>query len=155
MIKTFRDILESRDPRGIVTVGGVKLDTANDFQRQILNQSEPNTSHKDPKTGVTYYGGSGLKNPLTPKDIKKIYAVSKPYWNDGGAYVEINGKKIKIELSYTAPSSGIGVKGKPYYSSWSAGGWVGSTGAFKDPKDAIEAGIKDLRKSIIKRNLTL
>jgi hypothetical protein len=146
-MKTFRQILESTDPRGIVTVGKVKLNTANDFQRQILNQSEPNRSSKDPETGVTYYGGSGLKNPLTTKEIQKIYSASKPYWEQGGATYKPGDKNVKIELSYMARES------KPYYSSWSFGGWVGSTKGFKNPKQAIEAGIENLKAAIVKRGL--
>jgi hypothetical protein len=138
------DLIEKylgEDVRGKVKIGKVTLDTNNDFQRQILNQQEPNTSYHDKKTGQTYYGGSGLKNPLTEPEIEKIYKMSKKYWKNGGTYIDHNGEKVFIALNYNhLPND------KGFYGSYSYDGWVGSSALKKTPDQAIKATVALFKK---------
>jgi len=132
--------LGEEDVRGKVKVGKVTLDTKNNFQRQILNQHEPTTSKYDAKTGKTYYGGSGLKNPITDQEIEKIYNMSKKYWKQGGIYVDFNGEKVFIELNYNHGNN------KGFYGSYRYNGFVGSSKLMNTPDKAIKATLDNLKK---------
>ncbi|GAF69482.1 unnamed protein product, partial [marine sediment metagenome] len=95
MKKNLLEKYLGEDIRGKVKIGSATLDTNIDFQRMILNQYEPSTSTTI--KGVKYYGGSGMKNPLTDKEVEKIYKQSKQFWKDGGKWIKIGSKKVFIE----------------------------------------------------------
>jgi hypothetical protein len=141
---------EMMDSRGKVKVGSVTLNANIDFQRMILNQHEPNISSTDPKTGVTYYGGSGMKNPLTVKEIEKIYKESKEFWKKGGKYTNVGSKKVFISMNIIIHDPR---ESKPYYGSWNYDGYVGSSKGTKTPKEAFKEAVESLWWSIKKHNL--
>ena len=137
------------DARGKVKVGSVVLDSDNDFQRSILNQSY--LSMKGMKAGFHIAQALGAKTkhgprPVSEEDIQKIYKESKKYWNDGGKYVDVNGKKVKLDLHFTSHGAWGRGEGWAYYASYSWGGWVGSTKEYKNPDQAM----KDIEKRLMK-----
>ena len=133
---------ESRDVRGVVKLGKVSLDTANDFQRQILNQSY--YEEKSFQLGMKVSKAMGAKKDvmtLSQEEIDKIYKESSKYWKDGGKYVKVEGKQVKLDLNYDARS-------RKYYAAYSWGGWVGSTDLYKNPDQAIKEVEKLLMKTV-------
>ena len=64
---------ESGDVRGVVKLGKVSLDTANDFQRQILNQSY--YEEKSFQQGMRVAKAMGMKEDpttLSQEEVEKI-----------------------------------------------------------------------------------
>ena len=121
-MKTFKEILSEGKK---VKVGSVTIDTNNDFQRQLLNQSE-----LDPM--------NGLKTPLTVKQIEDIAKKSKKYWKDGGVTVNENGKKVWIGLNYLHPDG--------FYAGWNYDGWASSSKDQPDPNKAVNEAIGKLKE---------
>jgi hypothetical protein len=148
------DMYLHEDARGKVKVGKVTLDTANDFQRQILNQSY--LSMKGMQAGFAVYKAMGAKTkhgsrPVSEEDIQKIYNESKKYWNDGGKYIDVNGKKVKLELNFKSHGAWGRGEGWAYYGAYSWGGWVGSTKEYKNPDQAMKEIEKRLEKVVKER----
>jgi len=139
------DLLEKylgEDVRGVVKLGKVSLDTKNDFQRQILNQSY--YEEKSFQQGINVAKAMGMKKDvmtLYQEEIDKIYKESRKYWKDGGKYVKVEGKPVFLALNYTASD-------RKYYASYSWGGWVGSTDLYKNPDQAIKEVEKLLMKTV-------
>ncbi len=132
---------ESGDVRGVVKLGKVSLDTANDFQRQILNQSY--YEEKSFQQGMRVAKAMGMKEDpttLSQEEVEKIYRESKKYWKDGGKYVKVEGKPVFLELNYTSD--------RKYYASYSWGGWVGSTDLYRKPDQALKEVEKLLMKTV-------
>jgi len=145
------DMYLKEDARGKVKVGKVVIDTDNDFQRSILNQSYIET--KSMKAGFAVAQALGAKTkhgsrPVSEEDIQKIYQESKKYWKDGGKYIDVDGKKIKLELHFTSHGAWGRGEGWAYYGSYSWGGWVGSTKEYKNPDQAMTEIEKRVRKVI-------
>lgn len=137
---------EMTDPRGKVKAGKVTLDANNDFQRQILNQSYQETKGIAAGNMVSRAMGAKTDNTAASiKQIEKIYRESKQYWNDGGKYINVEGKKVKLELHFDNRDPG-----KKYYASYSWGGWVGSTDLYKYPHQAMKQIEKDLMEKVKK-----
>jgi len=150
IIKQIDRVL-GEDARGKVKAGKVTLDTANDFQRSILNQSY--LSAKSMKAGFAVGQALGAKTkggsrPVSEEDIEKIYKESKKYWKDGGKYVAADGKKVKLDLHFTSHGAWGRGEGWGYYGSYSWGGWVGSTKEYKNPDQAMKEIEKRLMKAI-------
>jgi len=105
------------------------------------------------KAGVSVAKALGMKQtkgiePVSEEDIQKIYQESKKYWKDGGKYVDVNGKKIKLYLHFKSHGAWGTGEGWAYYGSYSWGGWVGSTKEYKNPDQAMTEIEKRLRKVI-------
>jgi len=135
---------EGGDIRGKVKSGKVTLDTSNDFQRQILNQSYH--SAKTHAAGNRVARAMGSKEDwaiASQEDIERIYKESKKYWDKGGKYIDVEGKPVKLDLHYTTSHVS-----KPYYASFSWGGWVGSTDAYSKPDQAMKEIEKQLMKKV-------
>jgi len=131
---------ESGDVRGVVKLGKVSLDTANDFQRQILNQSY--YEEKSFQLGMKVSKAMGAKKDvmtLSQEEVDKIYKESRKYWKDGGKYVKVDGKPVLLQLNYDS-------RDRKYWAGYSWGGWVQSTGGYKKPDQAI----KELEKLLMK-----
>ena len=154
IINKIDNHLWEADARGKVKVGKVTLDTANDFQRSILNQSY--LSAKSMQAGFHVAQALGAKTksgprPVSEEYVQKIYKESKKYWKDGGKYVDVNGKKVKLDLHFTSHGAWGKGEGWAYYASYSWGGWVGSTKELKNPDQAMKEIEKRLRKVVKER----
>ena len=137
--------LGEADVRGVVKSGKVNLDTAVDFQRQILNQSYH--SLKSLAAGNFVSRALGAKRdtePVSQEEIEKIYRESKKYWKEGGKYIKVEGKPVKLALHFNNHEPAKG----QYYASYSWGGWVGSTKLYKKPDQAMKAIEKQLMQTV-------
>lgn len=134
----------NEDIRGVVKLGNVKLDTKNNFQRQILNMSYH--EEKSFQQGMRVSKAMGMKEDpttLSQEEVEKVYRETKKYWKDGGKYVKVDGKPVFLELNYT--------NDRKYYGSYSWGGWVGSTDGYRKPDQALKEVEKLLMKTVGKK----